>query len=145
MTSLDVSRSAPESQGVDAIEIWMLLCICMVFAALFEYGMILFVKFRKFEKNQKDSQTNGIQGAHANDDGRSINFNVNRVGHSDGASRAASAQEDEKCGGPIHVTGSNLDPTVLLCRKIDSISLFLFPVTFSFFLAIYFVLYLKIF
>ena len=124
----------------------------MVFAALFQYGMILFVKFRKLEKNQVDSQTNGIQGPHANDNSRRNHLNLNRVGHSDGASRSASAQEDEKCGAVEkaveqwkNATASSLDSTVLLCRKIDYISLFLFPATFFFFLVIYFLLYLKIF
>ena len=144
--SLDVSRSAPESQGVKSIELWMVYCLCMVFAALSEYGIVLYVKFRKPTTTQKVSHKTGIQKVWGNDSRVGENIvNVNTMGSSHEASKAIFKRHDAKeCDATQDANGKSLDTTVLLCKKIDTISLFLFPTAFFSFLAIYSVLYLNV-
>ena len=104
-TSIDVESSAPESHGLDAIEIWMIACNLMIFAALSEYGLVLFIMFKKTKvigkKNKKRRQ-------------------CNRVG-----------------GNSVDGGKNNVDEGSVTERKIDLISLILFPIAFSIFISIY--------
>ena len=114
----------------------------MVFAALSEYSLILFIKFRKSAPIQKDSHKTGIQTGIGNNDGGKNNFHVDTMGRSKGGGMAVIAHHDEKdCDTSLQATTNDLDTTSLVLKKIDCISLFLFLVTFSLFLVIYFVLY----
>ena len=141
MTSLDASHEAPESQGVNSIEIWIISCVLMVFAALSEYGLLLFIKFRKSAPIQKDSHKPGIQNGFRDDNGGKNNFNINTMGHSKGQRSAVFPLCDEKDRNTSHhATTSDLDTTLLILRKIDYICLYLFPITFSLFVIIYLVL-----
>ena len=45
--SIEVQKSVPVVKGACALELWMLGCVIMVFAALGEYGLILFLTFRR--------------------------------------------------------------------------------------------------
>ena len=45
--SIQVNLSSPQADSVNAVEIWMLCCVVMVYAALSEYGLILSIKFGK--------------------------------------------------------------------------------------------------
>ena len=47
---MDINSTAPKSEGTNAIEIWILYCILMVFSALMEYGLILWIKFYGYKK-----------------------------------------------------------------------------------------------
>ena len=42
-----MQSSAPESHGMDAMEIWITVCNLMIFAALCEYALVLFIRFRR--------------------------------------------------------------------------------------------------
>ena len=47
--STDLDHRAPKSDKINAIQIWALFCIVMVFFALLEYGLILWIRFgRKY-------------------------------------------------------------------------------------------------
>ena len=124
----------------------MVYCICMVFAALSEYGVVLLVKFRNPPAIKKSSRKKGIQKALENDGCGDNIVNVNTMGNSHGASKVFFKRHAEKdYDASPHATETSLDTTVGLCKKIDTISLFLFPAAFFCFLVIYYILYLNVF
>ena len=112
---------APKSPGMDAMEIWIIVCIIMIFASLCEYALILVVKFKKpsligdIQKMENAGQNYSIQ----NKDNMSKQSKV--------------AFEDQQ--------KRNLNGANMIERKIDRVSLMLFPVVFFVFIFIFFMKY----
>ena len=58
---MQVDSVAPHAKGVTALEMWMLSCVMMVFAALCEYGLVLLVK-RNMNADQDRKKQEGKIG-----------------------------------------------------------------------------------
>ena len=103
------------------MEIWIIICIIMIFASLCEYALILVVKFNKpsligdIQKMKNAGQNYSIQ----NKDNMLKQSEVAFVGQQK----------------------RNLNEAILMERKIDRISLMLFPLVFFVFVLIFFMKY----
>ena len=53
LLSINVNLSTPHTSGMTAIELWMIICIVMVFAALCEYGILLRIASKRNEVRPK--------------------------------------------------------------------------------------------
>ena len=110
----------PNTSGIGAIGVWMLACIIMVFAALIEYGIILFLMTKK--------QNSSIQ----------INGNViNTVSTFDIDAKNSNAMKNG-----ANVPDNDIIHDIIL-QRVDTISRFMFPVIFLAFVSVYSFLHLK--
>ena len=136
---MDAQRAAPTSEGVNAIGIWMLTCVTMVFAALSEYGMILFIKFwygtaianNGFGRNVSEENKRKLFIT------KSSAIGIFEVKGVNSAQRGDSnvCENDDECTSKKATTKfefKHVDP-----KMIDSISLIVFPITFAVFVVSY--------
>ena len=98
--SINVNISTPHTSGMTAIELWMIMCVVMVFAALCEYGVLI-----RIASNKKKIKPQN----------KSMKWNLSLK------------LEDKNEPG---------NDTSRL-RKIDNVSLIVFPTTFSIFVLMY--------
>ena len=112
---------APKSPGMDAMEIWIIVCIIMIFASLCEYALILVVKFKK------PSLIGDIQKMKNAGQNYSIQNKDNMLKQS-----KVSIEDQQK---------RNVNVAILIERKIDRISLMLFPLVFLVFVFVFFMKY----
>ena len=150
LTSMSLLNDAPEAKGANATDTWMISCVLMVFAALSEYGIILFIKFKNVTAVGK--------GDHI-----PLNISNSKLNtRNDGMNQSFHGIKCSNCSVRIFATPRNLnirkkqvdtaDPkdatknldtaTDLLIRKLDLASLILFPIIFSVFITIYIYSYL---
>ena len=141
--------SMPNTNGICAIGIWMLACIIMVFSALIEYGIILFIMMKKqksttgnkcnMKRNNSFLKSNPLNVIKkTNGEKRSDKMFIvspktfemnpqNKINTTDGMKQSAFKEIDQE----------------LLLQKIDYVSLYIFPLSFLFFIAAYIIQYVK--
>ena len=137
--SMEADRLTPRSQGVNALKIWMLGCTMMIIAALSEYGIILFMKC-KSQHNLKflssvtcvNKTKDDIKESSKNDEKCYQNIVMLEEKDSFNKTKHLFVQEIEKRR-LINKT-NRIDETL---RKLDFISLILFPIVFVIFIIIY--------
>lgn len=136
----------PNTNGVNGVEVWMVICIVMVFGALSEYGLLLYMMAYQLKTKNKhkdrlnDSKTNRIFVSMSTI--RSQNRNEKDVGS---ANKESIQKQDDlsyqnHADNPATATEIKLNDTM---KKIDSISLFLFPLVFLSFIILYLLVFLK--
>ena len=139
--SINVQDNAPLTKGVDPLEVWMICCNLMVFAALTEYGLILFVKFRKPMSSENKNTISGAQ-KHA----RSGGDNMEKPNMNTGVSTVSSklfaprhqlkaTEKDDGCA--MYDKAHCPDTIQMVVKKIDLFSLVVFPVAFFLFIIAY--------
>ena len=142
---------APTAKGVNALELWMLSCLLMVFAALCEYGVVLFVKRRsaKARHLEKQQMEKACSGKHmATTDSTIINnTTLSNAGRNN---RWLSAVDQGECKlqgrarkSPRLCSTDGTTNISLNMLKIDSFALIIFPIIFSVFIAVYCIMYIK--
>lgn len=109
--------SAPKANGLTSLEIWLIGCILTVSLALFEYGIVLLTCHRNALNNRRRSRERGTSQrtilyhkAIQKDDKTTIEYND------------SSNEEQEHC---------------FEHKTCDFISLFVFPISFSVFVCVY--------
>ena len=136
--SNEINSTAPKSEGVNAIEIWILYCIMNVFLALLEYGLILFIKFHEVGSCKKidcgNSQRNKIKPGTW-----SRKFKSAFVDSCDG--KYLGNNESGKVPDNF-IIQKNDNATIRFnacfdLRKIDKISMIVFPISFLVFNLVY--------
>ena len=138
LCSNEINSTAPKSEGVNAMEIWILYCIMNVFLALLEYGLILYIKF-----HEGSSCNNiGCRNCHRNkfEPGvRSRNFKSAFVDNPDG--KHLGNNETRKAPDSSMIQKNHNDTirpdTCIDLRKIDKISMIVFPISFLVFNLVY--------
>ena len=105
--SMDALSSAPMSNGANAINIWMLGCVVMVFAALCEYGVILFIKSRQ----RIPKATIGHTNSNSKRCGNPVRLNCHKTNSSGNIN-------EENVG-----NAENRDARTTGCREVDRLSL----------------------
>lgn len=128
----------PNTSGVNAIGIWMIACIVMVFGAITEYGIILYITFNKRTLakiinnkatpcNHKDDCSKRGITTHGSTDNEKI-FVVSQ--NTTGCKTEKRVQEDEQ-------SNSNDNTHYMKLKMIDAVSLFMFPTAFLLFIVVY--------
>ena len=128
--SIDVQKSAPVVEGACALELWMLGCVIMVFAALGEYGLILFLTFRRGTQfASKYGRVNDSKGIENDDSWKSTDTNIftrrAKVGHTRGFENHSKTTSRSM--------STKYDTLAHELKLIDSVSLIIFPVVFGVF------------
>ena len=135
---MEVDRSTPRSQGVNGLKIWMLGCTMMIIAALCEYGIILFMKFRsQYQPNcylsmcGKETKTDVKENVE-HDKIQYENMMLEKSLKFDETKKGLFKQEITKksCQNKLQWTDKGL-------RRLDFISLIVFPIVFSTFIVLY--------
>ena len=127
---MDADRLTPRSQSVNALKIWMLGCTMMIIAALSEYGIILFMKGRLhhhlkcvFALKCKNKRVDIIKDK--NENGEAHNQNI--------IMQEFSVQEVARKG--YNKKSNEINESM---RKLDYISLIIFPIIYLIFIIVYF-------
>ena len=144
--SIQVNSSSKPRKGINAIEMWMLFCVVMVFAALTEYSLILMIKFMK-----------GIPMQYLNHlklDSNYVIHNENALKNKntmkkdtlvDGVQHSQTFDITKKKNGfiaeDITNASNEIKSTILFLRKLDLLSLLIFPIIFFLFISIYLFIY----
>ena len=131
-----MSRGAPLSDEINACDIWMLSCVLMVLSALFEYGIILFIKFTTATQNGKQQpdkiwMPSNIGIPHGTNNTYDYNNIVGDIVEKDLTSSNNDGRPEKHNTSINRTSGSCCHNT--RAKTIDSISLIIFP-------AIYFIL-----
>ena len=142
---------APTAKGVNALEIWMLWCLIMVFAALCEYGMILLIKRRSIaaRHHEKQQRERTCSEEHlTNMDGTIFdNTTPSNAGKNNRRLFVVCPNEGKAQGTAQQVAHlcSTDDTTNLSLKllKIDSAALVIFPIVFAVFVVIYCIIFTK--
>ena len=114
--STDLDHHTPKSDKINAVQIWALFCIVMVFFALLEYGLILWIRFVR--KNGNVSQVFDA------DNKRKSRNSIKSVNH------MHASKETDKTG--------VVDPIYRIDEKsIDQICITIFPLSFAIFNIMY--------
>ena len=136
----------PNTNGVNGVEVWMVICIVMVFSALSEYGLLLYIMTYqlKTKKNDKESM-NDIKNnriflpvsatrSHNRNEKDVVSTNKESIQKQD------DLREENHADNLPMATEMKLKNTM---RKIDSISLFLFPLVFLSLIFVYLIVFLN--
>ena len=135
-------NSAPKSNGANAIDIWMLGCVIMVFAELCEYGVVLFIKCRQgisieytglTTRGTKRQKLTSSKYRKTNNSGNIMEENVGSA-HSRDACEADCKGVDS--GSEVEKRVKDID-----VKKIDYVSFVVFPIVFLVFILTYLVCY----
>jgi hypothetical protein len=140
--SMEVDRSTPRSKGVNGIKIWMLGCTVMIIAALSEYGIILFLKCRNQHTmtvprlcNKATQKSKGSPKHQKEDDFIHRPYpKIIMVGQEELLDKTRRLFVSE---GPEKIAGNTFKRNDLKLRRLDFISLILFPMTFGIFIIFY--------
>ena len=137
-TSIDVNLTSPMAKGVNALEIWMLCCMLMVFAALSEYGLILLIKFIKNIPLEKINHRLKSASVITNY-GLDLNLHNSNRNDTDDGNNPSAHEED----GDVNVEQDtrNLNGVLLVLQKVDFVSMIIFPIVFFLFLFLYYSYY----
>ena len=134
------------SASLNAVGIWMVSCIVMVFSALSEYGFLLYImtyQLRTKNNSQdrlKDSKNNRIFAS------MGTIHSQNRREKGGLSENKESRQTEGDLSDQNHADNPSIPNEIKLqnkMRKIDSASLFLFPLVFFSFIVVYLVVFLK--
>ena len=130
---------SPTAKGVNALELWMLGCLIMVFAALCEYGVLLFMKRRAVRcrlQGNPQKQRRYLED-HIKADGTifsttdlDITARVNKVYPKERKTHGASQQVARN-------STDDMRDLSLKMLHLDFISLIVFPILFVVFIGIY--------
>ena len=144
--SMEVDRTSPRSKGVNGIKIWMLGCTVMIIAALSEYGIILFLKCQQQHNmtvarlcNNSTKKCRGISKDKMEDDfTNKSNLKIIMVGQAESLDNT----RDLFVGNfPERISSNTFKKNDSKLRKLDFISLILFPITFVIFIIFYCILF----
>ena len=136
----------PNTNGVNAVGVWMVGCIIMVFSALTEYGILLYIMTYKL----KLQGNNCVCLNDGNDD--RIFVPMSTISSKNRNKRGTVFMTKEMIQKNNGVTDQKRFKTASIAnamkqenmmRKIDSVSLFLFPLVFFCFSVVYLVVFLK--
>ena len=149
LVSVNLWSSMPNTSGVNAIGIWMMACIVMVFGALTEYGIILYIMFN----TQRSAQITNYNGKHCNckkedDDsksgttinGRTENEKEFVISQNTAGYQKESGVNSNEENKQFNSYGVMKD---IALQKIDSVSLFMVPTVFILFTVVYIALFQK--
>ena len=138
---MNAKNSAPTSNGANAIDIWMLGCVIMVFAALCAYGMLLYMKRRPRISIPKISHT-ARQSKHlenpTNISSRKI-CNSGKVNEENVGNAQILDAWDTDYKGVDHASAVEMIVKDMDVKRIDYISFVLFPIVFLVFIIAYLV------
>ena len=137
--SMDVGSSTPRAKRINGIQSWMLGCIVMVIAALAEYGIILLIKFLdennlKIWENCKNIEKTKSKDANEDVYRKQQNKNDVTVDSGDTLAHHRLWFMREKNANVASLEDKASTPNF---RKIDSISLIVFPIAFFVFIMAY--------
>ena len=144
--SMEVDRSSPRSKGVHGIKIWMLGCTVMIIAALSEYGIILFLKCRKQHRmtvaricNNSAKKSIGSSKNKMEEDFINRSYpKIIMVGQGESLDKPKRLFVSEV---PGKIASNTFKGNDLNLRRIDFISLTIFPITFIIFIIFYCILF----
>ena len=127
---MDADRLTPRSQSVNALKIWMLGCTMMIIAALSEYGIILFIRGRLrhhlkclFALKCKNKRADILKDKNENGETRNQNIIMQESFVQDVARNEYNKKYNE------------INESL---RKLDYISLIIFPIMYFTFIIVYF-------
>ena len=136
----------PNTNGVNAVGVWMISCIVMVFSALSEYGLLLYIMTyqRKTKNNDKEilnsSNKNRIFVPMATISSLNRNEKDLVSENKESNQKQDDLNDQNHADNPPMATETKLKNTM---GKIDSISIFLFPLVFFSFIVVYLFVFLK--
>lgn len=127
---MEADRLTPRSQGVNALKVWMLGCTMMIIAALSEYGIILFMKGRLhhhlkclFALKCQNKRVATLKDKNENEETRNQNIILQEF----------FVQEVARNG--YNKKSNEINESL---RKLDYISLIIFPIMYCTFIIVYF-------
>ena len=144
-----MSSSAPAAEDITAMELWMLSCMMMVFAALCEYGVILFMTQRAmpYKRIQQQKEGKPCCAEHSKAIG-TVSSNSNS-GHSGLLNQRLSCVHPQECQKDCTTQQATdtaieeLDKLSMKLLKIDHGALIVFPIVFALFIIIYCVVFVQ--
>ena len=144
---MQVNLSAPTAEGITAIGIWMLWCLIMVFAALCEFGMILWMKQRGMSYKHIKQEKEGNHHSMKHSKKVSIGFNYTNPCYDGKVNQRLFEVQPKERKKERQLQGVNCAATddmstlYLKLQRIDSIALVIFPMVFFVFIIVYSVMF----
>ena len=156
LNSIGSNMTGPNSRRVNALKCWMIFCIVMVFSALCEFGLILYIMFqsrigkKKKRASKTDSSERTSRYLELNESkpirsssepilsNNELKDYANLIRAHKGEGEAKYNQENNSLScHEENWDGLNNNSNDLLCRNIDSCCLILFPILFISFTVAY--------
>ena len=133
----------PRTSRINAMGIWIIACILMVCGALTEYAVILYIVSKKHRISQKiNAEKRYCNGKDQDNNSKSIPIAVKAIENKLFDGECSKENKIDVSNDKQRLERNDVKPDITT-KKLDDMSLFIFPVIYSILIVVYFTILIK--